>query len=101
VNSQDLPFIGFTTTYVRAAQTEERLSALTFININYKMEIDIDSVCKLYLDKYARMCQFCLPPCHKKTEKNGKDQNMPELQQTCVCLCAVFLFMLFILCDST
>ncbi len=35
--------------YLRATQTEERLSMLALINIKYEMEIDIDSVCKLHV----------------------------------------------------
>ena len=41
-------------TYLRSTQTEERLSALALINANYEMEINIDSVCKLYLEKHPR-----------------------------------------------
>ena len=40
--------------YLRCTQTAERLSALALIHISYEIDISIDSVCKLYLEKYPR-----------------------------------------------
>ena len=40
--------------YLRCSQTEERLSALGLIHINYETIIDIDYVCKLFFEKHPR-----------------------------------------------
>ena len=40
--------------YMRCTQTEERLSALALIHMNYETEITIDSVCKIFLQKHPR-----------------------------------------------
>ena len=40
--------------YLRSTQTAERLSALALIHIAYETEINLDTVCKLYLEKYPR-----------------------------------------------
>ena len=40
--------------YLRSTQTAERLSALALIHIAYETEINLDTVCKLYLGKYPR-----------------------------------------------
>ena len=40
--------------YLRASQTEERLSALALINCNYTERIDIDTVCRLFIQKHPR-----------------------------------------------
>ena len=34
--------------YLRCTQTEERLSALALIHLNYESEMKIDTVCKLF-----------------------------------------------------
>ena len=41
-------------TYLRCTQTQERLSALALIHSNYDAKIDIDTVCKLFIEKYPR-----------------------------------------------
>lgn len=41
-------------TYLRCTQTEERLSALALIHMNYETEIHVDEVCKVFLQKYPR-----------------------------------------------
>ena len=40
--------------YLRCSQTEERLSALALVHCNYQEDIDIDSVCKLFVQKHPR-----------------------------------------------
>ena len=40
--------------YLRCTQTEERLSALALIHSNYEAQIDVDQVCKLFLEKFPR-----------------------------------------------
>ena len=40
--------------YLRCTQTEDRLSALALIHCNYHENIDVDSVCKLFVEKYPR-----------------------------------------------
>lgn len=40
--------------YLRCIQTEERLSALALIHSNYEAEINVDQVCKLFLEKFPR-----------------------------------------------
>ena len=40
--------------YLRCTQTEERLSALALIHSNYEAEINVDQVCKLFLEKFPR-----------------------------------------------
>ena len=40
--------------YLRSTQTEDRLSALALINIHYETVIDVDYVCKHYMEKYPR-----------------------------------------------
>ena len=42
------------TTYLRCPQTEQRLSALTLIHMNYEIEIGVDDVCKTFLQKHPR-----------------------------------------------
>ena len=37
-------------TYLRCTQTQDRLSALALIHCNYDTEIDVDSVCKLFIE---------------------------------------------------
>ena len=39
--------------YLRCLQTEERLSALALVHCNYETQ-DVDSVCKLHLEKHPR-----------------------------------------------
>ena len=34
--------------------TEERLSALAIVHCNYDVEINIDTVCKLFIEKHSR-----------------------------------------------
>ena len=41
-------------TYLRCTQTQDRLSALAPIHCNYDTEIDVDCVCKLFIEKYPR-----------------------------------------------
>ena len=41
-------------TYLRCTQTQERLSALALIRSNYNTQIDVDEVCKLFIQKYPR-----------------------------------------------
>lgn len=41
-------------TYLRCTQTEERLTALALIHMNYETDIDKNRVCKLFLNKYPR-----------------------------------------------
>ena len=43
--------------YLRSTQTAERLTALALIHISYEVDIDTDTVCKLYLVKYPRRIQ--------------------------------------------
>ena len=43
--------------YLRSTQTAERLTALVLIHISYEVDIDTDTVCKLYLEKYPRRIQ--------------------------------------------
>ena len=43
--------------YLRFTQTAERLTALALIHISYEVDIDTDTVCKLYLEKYPRRIQ--------------------------------------------
>ena len=44
--------------YLRSTQTAERLTALALIHIfSYEVDIDTDTVCKLYLEKYPRRIQ--------------------------------------------
>ena len=38
--------------YLRSSQIEERLTALALIHSNYETQIDIDTVCKLFLQKH-------------------------------------------------
>ncbi len=40
--------------YLRSTQTAERLTSLALIHMSYEIDIDIDTVCKLYLEKYPR-----------------------------------------------
>ena len=40
--------------YLRCTQTEEHLSALALIHMNYETEIHIDEVCKIFLQKHPR-----------------------------------------------
>ena len=40
--------------YLRCTQTEHRLSALALIHCNYNETIDVNHVCKLFLEKYPR-----------------------------------------------
>ena len=42
--------------YLRCSQTEEQLSvlALALVHCNYDTQVDVDSVCKLYLEKRPR-----------------------------------------------
>ena len=40
--------------YLRCTQTEDRLSALALIHCNYNESIDVNSVCKLFVEKYPR-----------------------------------------------
>ena len=41
-------------TYLRCPQTEQRLSALALIHMNYEIEISVDDVCKTFLQKHPR-----------------------------------------------
>ena len=41
-------------TYLRCTQTEQRLSALALIHMNYEIEISVDDVCKTFLQKHPR-----------------------------------------------
>jgi hypothetical protein len=41
-------------TYLRCTQTEERLSALALIHANYDTNVDVDEVCKLFIEKHPR-----------------------------------------------
>ena len=38
--------------YLRCSQTEERLTALALIHSNYETHIDVDTVCKIFLQKH-------------------------------------------------
>ena len=40
--------------YLRCSQTEERLSALALIYINYETVIDVNDVCKIFFQKHSR-----------------------------------------------
>ena len=40
--------------YLRCSQTEERLTALALIHSNYETHIDVDTVCKIFLQKHPR-----------------------------------------------
>ena len=40
--------------YMRCSQTGERLTALAIIHCNYEAEINIDTVCKLFMQKHPR-----------------------------------------------
>ena len=40
--------------YLRCTQTEERLTALGLIHSHYHADIDVDTVCKLFLQKHPR-----------------------------------------------
>lgn len=39
---------------MQCIQTEQRLSSLAMIHINYDVKIDIDSVCQMFIEKYPR-----------------------------------------------
>ena len=41
-------------TYLRCTQTQDSLSALALIHCNYDTEIDVASVCKLFVERYPR-----------------------------------------------
>ena len=41
-------------TYLRCTQTEQQLSALALIHMNYEIEIGVDDVCKTFLQKNPR-----------------------------------------------
>ena len=43
--------------YLRSTQTAEQLTALALIQISYEVDIDTDTICKLYLEKYPRIIQ--------------------------------------------
>ncbi len=43
--------------YLRCTQTEERLSSLALIHMNYETSIDINEVCKSFLEKNPRRMQ--------------------------------------------
>ena len=45
-------------TFLRCIQTEERLSALAIIHSNYDAEIDIDAICRLFIQKYPRRIEY-------------------------------------------
>ena len=40
--------------YMRCTQTEERLTALALIHMNYETEICVDEVCKKFFEKHPR-----------------------------------------------
>ena len=40
--------------YLRCTQTEQRLSCLALIHLNYETYIDVNEVCKLFLEKHPR-----------------------------------------------
>ena len=40
--------------YLRCTQTEERLSALALIHLNYETEMNVDTVCKLFFQMFPR-----------------------------------------------
>lgn len=44
--------------YLRCTQTEERLSALALIHCNYHQDLEVDSICKLFIEKYPRRIEF-------------------------------------------
>ena len=43
--------------YMRCTQTEDRLSALGLIHAHYHADIDVDTVCKLFVQKHPRRIQ--------------------------------------------
>ena len=40
--------------YLRCTQSEERLSALALIDNNYDTKVNIDTVCKIFMEKHPR-----------------------------------------------
>ena len=40
--------------YLRCSQTEQRLSALALIHMNYDTDIDIDNVCQIFCNKHPK-----------------------------------------------
>ena len=40
--------------YLRCTQSEERLSALALIHSNYDVELNVDNICKIFIEKYPR-----------------------------------------------
>ena len=40
--------------YLKCTQAEERLSALSFVHLNYETEMNVDTVCKLFFKKFPR-----------------------------------------------
>ena len=40
--------------YLRCSQSEERLSALASVHCNYHIKLDVNHICKLFVEKYPR-----------------------------------------------
>ena len=41
-------------TYLRSTQSEDRLAAAALIHVNYATPVDVNQVCKLFMQKHPR-----------------------------------------------